>query len=113
MFFSGKGINMLNASQDFMSHVYRDQEPAIYAIGMGSPFHGFAAYTVYGIKKIDTGFAERIMGCHTESEAMEIEHEIQENPNLHQEIKGNLLLNLSARMRLTNEFLDVLPEQLH
>jgi len=71
-----------------MEAMYVDQS---FNLGYVSSF-----YTPYGIKGIDSGFAQRIMKL--EEDPKKLKKEIKENPHLHKRIKRNLIFNLKNRI---------------
>jgi hypothetical protein len=58
----------------------------------------FAAYTPYGIKDIESGYAKRILAFKGDmKERTALAKEIAKNKHLHYAIKRNLLDNLAMR----------------
>jgi hypothetical protein len=60
-------------------------------------FNFFSSYTPYGIKMIDTEYANRIK--YTQEDPKVLKKEILQNPHLHKEIKKNLIQNMNSYVK--------------
>lgn len=79
--------------------LYVDQAMVREVWNLKTPRNFFAAYTQYGIRRIDSYFCDRIRNLKSYEEALEVEEQLIYCPHLHIKIKENLAENLSNIMK--------------